>query len=302
VSAAAYHATCGWGDYDNDGDLDMFITQAYKTPNSPLKNLLYKNKFMETGIAGFEKIIVTDIENDPGYSYGFAWGDFDADGDLDIFTANTYGESQNNSCYVNNGNANKWLEVKCIGTSSNKSAIGTKVRIKALINNNPVWQVREVDAQSGYCGQNLDLHFGLASASVIDSIKVEWPSGTTQFFTGIQVNQVIRIDETAGIIGIIKTGNSVPERFTLYQNYPNPFNPETILRFEVPASSMVKLIIYDILGRQIQTLVNEELSAGTFEVRWDGSTHSSGVYYYRLTVSGRQHSDYYETKKMILVR
>ena len=177
VNETGNYACTGWGDFDNDGDLDMFITQAYRTPNAPMKNNLFKNMLMETGIASFQKVSTGDIVNDAGYSYGFSWGDWDSDGDLDIFIAKTYGENENNAAYTNNGNSNKWLEVKCIGRTSNRSAIGTKIKIKSIINGNTVWQMREIDGQSGYCGENLEQHFGLGNASIIDSIKVEWPSG-----------------------------------------------------------------------------------------------------------------------------
>ena len=302
VNDSGYYACSGWGDYDNDGDLDMFVTQAYRTPNSPLKNNLYKNKLIENGTPGFEKIITGDIVNDGGYSYGFSWTDFDADGDLDIYIAKTYNEAENNACYLNNGNSNKWIEIKCTGTVSNRSAIGTKVRVKAIINGSPVWQVREVNAQSGYCGEVLDLHFGLGNAFVIDSVKAEWPSGTTQHFTNLQLNQIIRIDEAQGIIGINKINEYIPKEYTLYQNYPNPFNPVTIIKFQIPLVGAqyiepVQLIIYDNLGRKITTLVNRQLQPGTYEVEWNASNYASGVYFYELNTGNQKVS-----KKMMLIK
>lgn len=297
VNDPGNYVCTGWGDYDNDGDLDMFVTQAYRTPNSPLVNVLYKNKLMESGIASFERVTTGDIVTDQGYSYGFAWGDWNGDGSLDMFTAKTYGENENNSAYMNNGNANKWLEVKCTGTITNRSAIGTKVRIKALINGNGVWQMREVDGQSGYCGQNLDLHFGLGNAGIIDSIRVEWPSGTTQNFSGVQLNRIIRIDEALGIIGIIQISNEIPENFTLYQNYPNPFNPVTVISFQLSINSLTKLTIYDILGREVSVLVNDMLKPGKYEVEWNAVNFASGIYLYSLETE-RQTSK----KKMILIR
>lgn len=297
VNDPGYYACSGWGDYDNDGDLDMFVTQAYKTPNSPLKNNLYKNKLIETGTASFEKITAGDVVNDPGYSYGFAWADWDADGDLDIFTARTYNENENNSAFLNNGNSNKWLEIKLTGTTTNKSAIGTKVRIKAVINGTPRWLLREVDAQSGYCGENLDLHFGLGDAPVIDSIRVEWLSGTTESFTNISVNQIIRIVEGQGIIGIQQNGSLIPEGFNLYQNYPNPFNPGTRIKFDIPKVQKVKLSVFDILGKEVAILFEGNLNAGSYETEWNGGAFSSGVYFYKLT-SGQ----FTVTNKMILAK
>nr|HMT11738.1 ASPIC/UnbV domain-containing protein [Ignavibacteria bacterium] len=130
-----------------------------------------------TGTASFEKITDGQIVNDLGYSYGFAWADWDADGDLDIFTARTFNENENNSAFLNNGNNNKWLEIKLTGNATNRSGIGSNVKVRAVIYGTPVWLSRTVEGQSGYCGQNLDLHFGLGNAVSVDSIRVEWQSG-----------------------------------------------------------------------------------------------------------------------------
>lgn len=297
VNDPGYHACSGWGDYDNDGDLDMFVTQAYKTPNSPMNNKLYKNLLIETGTPSFEKITTGDLVNDPGYSYGFAWADWNADGHLDIFTARTYNENQNNSAFLNNGHSNHYLELKLQGGPTNRSAIGTKVRIKATINGQPRWQVREVTGQSGYCGQNLDLHFGVGDSYAVDSIRVEWLSGAVEHFTGVISSQILKIVEGQGIIGIQQIGNEVPQGFKLEQNFPNPFNPNTNIKFEIPKASHVKLAVYDISGREAASLVNNELAAGIYSVDFNASHLSSGVYFYTLSNGG-----FADTKKMILVK
>ncbi|HEY3249678.1 MAG TPA: T9SS type A sorting domain-containing protein [Ignavibacteria bacterium] len=122
---------------------------------------------------------------------------------------------------------------------------------------------------------------------------------------------------TAPAIGIEPISNEVPGEFKLYQNYPNPFNPVTTIRFEIPLwrgvdadggrGVLTKLIIYDALGREVTTLVNEKLSPGAYEINWpacrscgagrDASDYPSGVYFYKL-IAG----DYSETKKMVLVK
>jgi hypothetical protein len=300
VNENGYFACSGWGDFDNDGDLDMFVTQAYKTPNSPLKNNLYKNMLIETGNPTFEKITSGDIVNDAGYSYGFSWCDWDEDGDLDLFVAKTYNENENNAAYLNDGNANSWIEVTCRGTITNRSAIGSKVRIKAIINSHPVWQMREIDAQSGYCAENLVQHFGLGNASVIDSIKVEWLSGTVTVFTDIPVNQHVIISEDGSIIGLNTNKGDVPKEYNLYQNFPNPFNPSTKIRFNISSNakrSKVQLVVFSILGEEVASLVNGVLNPGIYEVEWDASGYSSGIYYYRLETE-----KYSETKKMVLLK
>ena len=89
--------------------------------------------------------------------------------------------------------------------------------------------------------------------------------------------------------------NTAPDKFKLHQNYPNPFNPVTNIRFDIPSSSQVKLIIYDALGREVATLVNEKLSAGSYETSWDGSGYPSGVYFCQLKTD-----EFIDIRKMIL--
>ncbi|MBL7128193.1 MAG: T9SS type A sorting domain-containing protein [Ignavibacteria bacterium] len=88
-----------------------------------------------------------------------------------------------------------------------------------------------------------------------------------------------------------------PSSYILHQNYPNPFNPSTTIKFDLPKTSDAKLIIYDALGREVATLVNEKLSAGSYEVSWDGSSYTSGVYYYRLITES-----FVDTKKLVLLK
>ena len=97
--------------------------------------------------------------------------------------------------------------------------------------------------------------------------------------------------------GIKVIGTEIPESYNLYPNYPNPFNPSTQIRFDLPLSSFVKILIYNVLGKEVNTLVNEELKAGKYSVDWFAANYSSGVYFYKLITI-----DFTETKKMILVK
>jgi photosystem II stability/assembly factor-like uncharacterized protein len=97
--------------------------------------------------------------------------------------------------------------------------------------------------------------------------------------------------------GIQKIGSLTPKEFSLSQNYPNPFNPITMINFQIAKSGEVKLIVFDILGRKIATLVNEQLQPGTFEAEWDASNNSSGVYFYKLITP-----EFTETRKMVLIK
>jgi hypothetical protein len=281
-----------WGDFDNDGDLDLFVG------NDGTNNFLYINSGAPN--YSFTKITTGSIVNDGGNTFGCATGDYDNDGQLDIFAANRL--NQQNFLYRNNGNSNKWITIKCVGITSNKAAIGTKVRIKAAINGSPRWQMQEVMPQTGYNSQNLWLHFGTGNAASIDSIRVEWINGSTHNFTNVGTNQFITILENGTIIGINKNNEEVPDNYNLYQNYPNPFNPGTIISFDIPVGTshgaFVRLIIFDITGKQISEVVNRNQAAGKYKVSFSALNLSSGIYFYSLIVDG----NVVDTKKMILIK
>ena len=99
------------------------------------------------------------------------------------------------------------------------------------------------------------------------------------------------------IINVEDENSSMPRNYSLSQNFPNPFNPNTTIKWQMPEASFVTLKIYDVLGREVITLANEELSAGEHEVTFNASQLSSGVYLYQLKAGS-----VIETKKMVLLR
>jgi len=99
------------------------------------------------------------------------------------------------------------------------------------------------------------------------------------------------------IIGIQNISTELPFMYTLNQNYPNPFNPTTSIEFSISKKSAVKVLIYDDMGRELQTLVNETLTPGYFHYKFDGAGFPSGVYFYKLLVNGLS-----ETKKMLMIK
>lgn len=115
---------------------------------------------------------------------------------------------------------------------------------------------------------------------------------------GFVLNGIVYGD-TSSVIGISTISGNVPERFSLSQNYPNPFNPTTKIRFEISGIRAAKtfLSVFDITGKKIAALVNEELKPGTYEVNWEASNFPSGVYFYKLSAG-----DFSETAKMILIK
>jgi photosystem II stability/assembly factor-like uncharacterized protein len=110
-------------------------------------------------------------------------------------------------------------------------------------------------------------------------------------------NGVIAHSTNGGSIGIQNISTEIPSAYSLSQNYPNPFNPTSVIRFSLSVACNASLRIYDIMGREVQTLVNERLQAGTYETTFDGSNLSSGVYFYRLQTIG-----FTETKRMNFIK
>jgi subtilisin-like proprotein convertase family protein len=131
--------------------------------------------------------------------------------------------------------------------------------------------------------------------------------------TNIQGNWILQVADGAGgdtgsligwglrfngaLTGIEPVSNSVPGSYALYQNYPNPFNPATNIKFDLAKASNVKLVVYDILGREVRTLVNEFKNPGSYELKFDASNIASGTYFYRIEAG-----DFVEIKKMVLVK
>jgi hypothetical protein len=169
-----------WIDIDNDGDLDLYVTNDQEE-----NNFLYKNN----GDATFTRT-ENDLTNLGGNSFGTSISDYDNDGDNDIFVAN---HTNNTNFFFENtkGQCESYLCMKLIGSNSNKSAIGAKVKVKANINGQVVWQKQEISGQSGggAGGQNSSkLVFGLGDATLVDTIIIEWPSGFTKTYTNVSTS------------------------------------------------------------------------------------------------------------------
>lgn len=194
---------CSWADYDNDGWLDLFVTE-----NEGNSNRLYRNN----GDGSFSRVHSGPIATDRGDSAGSSWGDYDRDGFLDLFVATSSGgngSQPNDYLYHNDGNGNGWLTIKCVGTRSNRSAIGTKIRVKATINGLTFWQMREINTGDGLSQNAMEAHFGLGGATKVEMVRIEWPSGTVQEFKNIDAKQYLTVIEPARLVPIVR--NAAPQ-------------------------------------------------------------------------------------------
>jgi hypothetical protein len=190
-------SACAWGDYDNDGFLDLYVTILGLAEHG----LLYHNDGDGTFTKVTEAPIATDVIS---ATQSASWGDYDNDGFLDLYvqqgayvaTTPTAANAKTNLLYHNDGNANAWLNVKLVGTVSNRSAIGAKVRVNAFFRSQSRWQLREISGGDSQANQqSLNAEFGLADATIIDTVRVEWPSGREQELHDVAPRQFLTITE-----------------------------------------------------------------------------------------------------------
>jgi enediyne biosynthesis protein E4 len=189
-------------DYDNDGWQDIFIANGhvysqiegrklYITYKQP--RILYRN----LGNGRFE-----DVSANAGAAIraenlgrGCAFGDFDNDGDVDVIVNNLDGPPT--LLRNDGGNKNSWISFKCIGTRSNRSAIGTRVRVTV----GDRTQIDEVMSGSGYYSQNdFRLHFGLGRAEKVDAVEIVWPSGVKESLKDLPARHLYVVEETKGVV------------------------------------------------------------------------------------------------------
>jgi photosystem II stability/assembly factor-like uncharacterized protein len=163
------------------------------------------------------------------------------------------------------------------------------------------------DANTGYVSGNLTTAicrttdggntWSFQNAHAITLVKVHVSSGDTAFALGGNTAILRAIGST--ITGVHYNGHIIPEDYLLKQNYPNPFNPATTIEFALPKSAVVSVKVFDITGREYKTEINNlSLNAGTFKLKFDAASLSSGIYFYTLVVDGSTA----DTKKMILLK
>ena len=283
VSTIGNTVGSAWGDVDNDGDLDLFIADDGGN----------NNLFLNDGFPNytFTAAAMESAVSDGGNSFGCVLGDYNNDGQLDLFVANQM--NQENFLYQNNGNSNHWVTIKCQGITSNRSGIGAKVFLKAVINGNPTWQMQEVVGQTGYNSENLWLHFGLGQSTIIDSIIVKWPSGQIDNCENIVPDTIYEAVEGLCLeTGIRDFENNLKVTFSIS---PNPFSQETKIEYRLPKNENIKICIYNLLGEIVKTILNEKQQKGFHEINITSTELNSGLYFFEI-----QTENFKAIKKIIL--
>jgi hypothetical protein len=182
-----------WGDFNNDGFLDIFVANGTENvPDSLLNDDIYygsESGKLNKANVGFPVI-------DGRVSAGTAWSDADGDGDLDLFVCNWKNNNERNAWYINSSSGTQWIAIRLKGTLSNRMGVGAKVQLSVEVKGKPFTQTRWMFPQTGFASQNENLiHFGLPVGSQNRSLRITWPSGKTQFIKSFGTNQIIEVVE-----------------------------------------------------------------------------------------------------------
>jgi hypothetical protein len=139
------------------------------------------------------------------------------------------------------------------------------------------------------------VRFNVVGTLVTDSIKFRVNPPFTSALTTVNDSTVALVNNsTFNIINPTLTGtgsnvSELPKEFKLYENYPNPFNPTTTIKYDIANNSFVKLVVYDLSGKEVETIVSSNLQAGRYEATWSGSNYASGVYFARIEAGSYKH-------------
>ncbi len=243
-------ANC-WGDYDNDGDLDVIIASDFSFArycrNDGNGNFTQLNNSMSAGVKN--SCIINC--------------DFDNDGDLDVFI---HGNNAGKSLWLNDtvaGNRS-WVSYLLKGTISNASAIGAIVKLKAVVKGVPTWQMRHVTAQNSFQGQNdLRVHFGLNEALTIDSLLIYWPSGLKEVYVNQPAGRFETLVEGGGLaLGLPANSSPLPVKV-----FPNPAKGSLSIITSDAVSIDTDLKIVDLQGK---LLYQSQLNKSRTEISLSG--------------------------------
>jgi len=210
---------------------------------------------------------------------------------------NIYAGTSGSGVYVSKDGGNNWTQI-------NTGLPDQYIYLLATYDNEiyaatwfgGIYKLSESDGSTNFW-QNIGM-----SGIQVSSMYIDKSSGT--LFTGTSYGTVYKLVENTVSV---QTVEKIPTEYSLSQNYPNPFNPSTIIKYSIPSVATghtlsVRLVIYDILGREVTTLVNEQQKPGYYEVNWDASNMPSGIYFYQIRICSNANNNFVRTNKMILMK
>lgn len=294
-------------DLDNDGDMDAFIVNHYGGSNADNHNRYFRNNLIETGTADFTDIIdLTGIASTDLGAWENAAGDFDNDGDIDIFSElnnelylnngnNTFtgqnlsfdegaiGDIDNdgdldvvngNTIYWNNGNSNDWMKINTIGVQSNKNGIGARIEATGTFG----IQIREVrSGQSFSHMSSLTTHFGFGPSEPgrqnVDEITIYWPSGTVDVIVNPVLNTTLTVIEGDYPLSVEESNSN---KMIIH---PNPANEVLNISYSNELDDPI-YSVFDISGKRV---LNAKLESNTINI----SKLNSGNYILRVIANGK---------------
>lgn len=287
----------GWGttflDYDHDGDEDLAVVngpidELYDEVQPDIDNFLFKNMLLE------EDMHFEDVSVETGFlgrakSKGLDAFDYDMDGDLDMVVAN-----MDAGCYFfqnttlnSEPTADKnWLQIKLEGTTSNRDAFGTTVKIRM----GDRWIYRFHHGAAVFGGSIKPVHFGVSDVAVIDEIRITWLTGITEATYQVPVNQLISFKEGSGtvvdeLVDSIPTGSAIVER---HFAKPNPFRNETMLHFELAKAGVMELRVFSSIGKLVYETTDELAEPGELDLPFGTAEMAAGVYFYTARINGKE--------------
>ncbi len=234
--------------------------------------------------------------------------------------SNIFAATGGNGLYLSTNSGSNWTQtsfnfnfVWALGINGNNLYAGVISGLYYSTNNGTNWVQTTLSYEPSslvFNGNNIFVSAGQNGVYVSNDNGLTW-APRNEGISGLTINELsihnnylfagtnnrVYRRPLSELIGIHPIFTEIPNQFSLSQNYPNPFNPATKIRFALPKSSFATIVVYDALGRELEMLVNEQLTAGTYEADWNADRFSSGVYYYKL-IAG----DFTETKKMVLVK
>lgn len=266
---------CTWADFDNDGDLDLFVANFSTSYEDPRLHV-YRNQ----GDGTFERVSQNSGLTESGMGSAVVLDDYDNDGFLDLFVSqqrNYFGDS---ILYRNSGNANHWLRVRLQPTSG-RTHLGARVRVLTTVQGVSRWQMREVVAYDGWGGTSDVAHFGLGPAEEVEELEVRWPSGMVSTLRRVAANQVLTVREASLPLQISPDGgffadtlqvtitNLHPDsevRYTLDDSEPQATSPLYTAPITLTSSTLIRALLFK-NGQPI----SDELTALFLENRWNDS-------------------------------